>query len=279
MALSKTQVDRLGQRLKDGSHTEDDLRLLDEYRGTFTEAYEAVLQLLRRRGSSPTGRLKTTGSIAEKLRRESIRLSQVQDIAGCRVIVGGVVDQDRLVARLRTDFPSANVIDRRESPSHGYRAVHVIVAISKKMIEIQVRTSLQHLWAELSEKSSDVLDPAIKYGGGEKFWRDLLMNYSKMAAHAERAEKIDADPATGTGLGVRVKTRSALRRKLRKKRAEGKSGDPKTQKKLSDLNEDIEYRKRINKEFRKKSQAFRQGAAKLLAKAISALEQMKGQKK
>src|ERR1019366_1560512 len=144
MAPSTTQVDLLGQRLKDGSHSEEVLRLLDNYRGTFTEAYEALLQSLRQRGTSPTGRLKTTGSIVEKLRRESIRLSQMQDIAGCRVVAGGVLEQDRFVATLKADFPDANVIDRRDSPSHGYRAIHVIVKLNRKAIEIQVRTALQH---------------------------------------------------------------------------------------------------------------------------------------
>ena len=31
-----------------------------------------------------------------------------------------------------------------------------------------MRTSLQHLWAELSEKLSDIVDSAIKYGGGDE---------------------------------------------------------------------------------------------------------------
>ena len=92
-ALSKTQVDRLGDRLKGGSHTESDLRLLDAYRRSFGEAYEAVVQIIRQHGELPTGRLaKSTLSIVEKLRRESIRLSQMQDIAGCRVVVVDVVE-------------------------------------------------------------------------------------------------------------------------------------------------------------------------------------------
>ena len=41
--ISKTQVDRLGDRLKKGNITEADLRLLDLYRRSFTEAYEFVV--------------------------------------------------------------------------------------------------------------------------------------------------------------------------------------------------------------------------------------------
>src|SRR6266542_5057884 len=108
MALSKTQIDRLGSRLKAGSHTESDLRLLDEFRRSFSEAYEAAVGKLRQRGAFPTGRLaKSTLSIVEKLRRESIRLSQMQDIAGCRVVVSDALAQDQFVALLKADFPEA----------------------------------------------------------------------------------------------------------------------------------------------------------------------------
>jgi len=192
-AFSRTQIDRLGDRLKGGSHTESDLRLLDDYRRSFGEAYETVVRTLRQRGEVPTGRLaKSTVSIAEKLRRESIRLSQMQDIAGCRIVVGNVVEQEQLVASLKADFPGASLIDRRDHPSHGYRAVHVIAEISGKPVEIQVRTSLQHMWANLSEKSSDVLDPTIKYGGGPDEWRNRLGKLSESVAAYEKFEKIHA---------------------------------------------------------------------------------------
>ncbi len=189
MPLSKTQIDRLGDRLKGGPHTESDLRLLDDYRRSFGAAYELVVRTIRQRGEFPTGRLaKSTISIVEKLRREKIRLSQMQDIAGCRVVVMNVLEQDQFVSTLKTDFPEATVIDRRDNPSHGYRAVHIIAEVSGKPIEIQVRSSLQHLWAELSEKSSDVLDPTIKYGGGTDEWRNVLTKASEAVSANEKME-------------------------------------------------------------------------------------------
>jgi ppGpp synthetase/RelA/SpoT-type nucleotidyltranferase len=110
----------------------------------------------------PTGRpAKSTTSIADKLTRESIRLTQIQDIAGCRIIVSDSLEQERVVSELRRVFATTKVVDRRVSPSHGYRAVHVIVNAGGTAIEVQVRTSLQHLWAEFSEKLSDVIDPEI----------------------------------------------------------------------------------------------------------------------
>ena len=190
MPISKTQIDRLGDRLKSGPHTESDLRLLDEYRWSFGEAYKIVIQTIRQRGESPTGRLaKSTLSIVEKLRRESIRLSQMQDIAGCRVVVADVVQQEQFVASIKSDFPEASVIDRRDNPSYGYRAVHIIAEVFGKPTEIQVRSFLQHQWAELSEKSSDVIDSAIKYGGGPDKWRKLLASSSELVESYEECEK------------------------------------------------------------------------------------------
>ena len=82
-------------------------------------------------------------------------------------------------------FERTTIMDRRQQPSHGYRAVHVIVHYGGKMVEIQIRTVLQHFWAERSEKFSDVLDPAIKYGGGGENVRRILSRLSSAIAEQE----------------------------------------------------------------------------------------------
>lgn len=101
-----------------------------------------------------------------------------------------VPTQDEVVARLKQLFETLSVVDRREQPSHGYRAVHAVVSASSKFIEIQVRTSLQHLWAELSEKFSDVIDPAIKYGGGDPKVLESLSVASQEIVQVEIAESV-----------------------------------------------------------------------------------------
>ncbi len=188
--LSKNQIDRLGDRLRKGDISEADLRLLDSYRRSFNAAYESVVSRIRDQlGLNPTGRpAKSTTSISEKLRRESIRLTQVQDIAGCRVIVADTSAQDDVVTQLERLFDKLTIVDRRERPSHGYRAVHVIVDYSGKLIEVQVRTSLQHLWAEVSEKLSDVVDSAVKYGGGDEDTVRVLRVMSNRIRNYEYSE-------------------------------------------------------------------------------------------
>jgi ppGpp synthetase/RelA/SpoT-type nucleotidyltranferase len=102
--------------------------------------------------------------------------------------VSDISNQDLVVQSLQSLFEQTTVIDRRQQPSHGYRAVHVLVKYQDKVIEIQVRTSLQHLWAELSEKLSDVVDPAIKYGGGDEAIQTLLTKASGIVANDELGE-------------------------------------------------------------------------------------------
>ncbi len=151
----------------------------------------------------PTGRpAKSTSSVIDKLRRETIRLSQMQDIAGCRIVVADTKEQDVVVARLTQAFDAVTIADRRAAPSHGYRAVHVVVAIEGISVEIQVRTQLQHIWAELSEKLSDVVDPSIKYGGGDTEPRGMLNNISSLIARIERLEEEAPTAASANNLAA-----------------------------------------------------------------------------
>lgn len=168
-----------------------ELRLLDEYRRSFGPAYDAVVNAIRRQARFPTTgrRAKTTTSIIAKLRREHVRLSQIQDIAGCRIVVADTAEQERALTALLTAFPEARVHDRRKGPSHGYRALHVIARVEDKAVEIQLRTKLQHLWAEISERPSDLLDPGLKYGGGPGAARELLQETSQLIADLENLEQ------------------------------------------------------------------------------------------
>ena len=126
--LSTSQLNKIGERLRKNLETEDDLRELDQFRVSFETAYQQIFDELTRMGLNPGGRpQKTTPSIIAKLERERTRLSRMQDIAGCRVVVPTLVEQDRVVDELRARFPATEICDRRQKPSHGYRAVHLVV--------------------------------------------------------------------------------------------------------------------------------------------------------
>jgi hypothetical protein len=67
------QIREVGQdmlALRHGPFNESDLRLVDDYRRSFAQVYEAVVRTIRQLGEFPTGRLaKSTDSIVGKLRR------------------------------------------------------------------------------------------------------------------------------------------------------------------------------------------------------------------
>lgn len=171
---------------------EADLALLTEFRISYESAYREVVEILNEHiHLELSGRIaKTTESIVDKLRRQSIRLNRIQDIAGCRLLVSDLNQQDQVVESICTLFPGASVVDRRAKPSHNYRAVHVIVSRSGKTVEIQVRTGLQQWWARYSEKLSDVVDSRIKYGGGDEVIQRRLAVVSDMAFDLEILEAV-----------------------------------------------------------------------------------------
>ncbi len=193
--LSKTQITALGERLRGDGISEADLRMLDEYRRTFEGAIGAVMHDLQtvfqlQAAARPA---KSTEAIVAKLKRETIRLPQMQDIAGCRVVVDNMRDQRHLVGILLGHFANSQAHHRTENPSHGYRAVHVIVNTASGHVEIQVRTKLQHLWAQLSEAYADSFGAELKYGGGNAVVIENLTAYSDLIARYEQWE-LDAAP-------------------------------------------------------------------------------------
>lgn len=58
------------------------------------------------------------------------------------------------------------VKDRRDEPSHGYRAVHVVVTVQDLPVEIQIRTERQDTWAQIVESLGDRWGRQIRYGKG-----------------------------------------------------------------------------------------------------------------
>ncbi|OWQ46035.1 hypothetical protein CDL60_15585 [Roseateles noduli] len=189
MPLSQSQLTKLGDRLR-VAVTEADLMLLDEYRRSYSEPGKWVAKEVELcTGFVPTQRnAKSSRAIVEKLLRQSSRLGRIQDIAGCRLTVPNRRVQSAVVEQLSVHFPDAEVKDRREHPSHGYRAVHVIVRREGLLIEVQVRTALQHLWGQLSEQLADRFGNEVKYGAGPSEVIELLRESSEVISDVEVAE-------------------------------------------------------------------------------------------
>ena len=197
--MKKSEIDRLGERLRTAV-TSDDLRSLDAYRRDFRYSYDEVVGWIRSElNVQVTGRpAKSTTAIVDKLRRGSMRLTQMQDIAGCRAVVPDIAQQESMLQEISRMF-KIDVIDRRQRPSHGYRAVHTVVRSTPRPVEIQIRTDLQHTWAELSEKVADFVGFDVKYGGGPDSVRQMLERYSRLISELEADYSRSANDADSTG--------------------------------------------------------------------------------
>lgn len=192
LRASKYKIDKVGEKIRSGGLDTEALVFLSDYRNSFAYSYRFVEEVIRGRLSlDVSGRpAKSTTAIVEKLQRESIRLSQIQDIAGCRIVINGLHTQNRVISDLEVLLENVRVIDRRVNPSHGYRAVHLITTTRGLPVEVQIRTRLQHTWADLSEKLADKYGQEIKYGQGNASVISLLSDFSR---EIERLERIRYD--------------------------------------------------------------------------------------
>lgn len=143
-----------------------------------------------------SARLKRPKSLRAKLKRlVSIKLSQVADIIGFRVICQSVVDSKAAVKKIHGLGLPTKIRCHHPAPS-GYRSTHLEVHIDhvlptgrpqKFAIEVQVRTYYQHLWAIRSEAFGE----QVKMGGGHPQQRDYLRRLSRAIGTWEQE-----DPAT-----------------------------------------------------------------------------------
>lgn len=91
----------------------------------------------------------------------------MQDLAGVRIEADLLLDEQTALAReIAQHFgaDAAAIHDLREGAHAGYRAVHVWVRLPAGRVEIQIRTALQHLWANAYESLGDVGGRGIRYG-------------------------------------------------------------------------------------------------------------------
>ncbi len=188
--MTKSQINKLGEKLRKVFElNEETLSQLQQFRASYDEPMFKAQNLLMNLGFEATSRLKTTNTIIEKLRRERTRLAEMQDIGGLRIVSeADLAKQDEIVKRIVDAFPITKMIDRRRRPTHGYRAVHLIVTIDGHLIEIQVRTQLQDLWAQAMERLADKAGREIRYGGVAQTRSEdveTLPNISRDIAQAE----------------------------------------------------------------------------------------------
>lgn len=184
--VSNTKINKIGENIaqNNGKITPDELELLQEFRTSFSKPLVNVFNIMREladivhQSSIIAFRLKRIDTIINKLsREEGMDLSRMGDIGGIRCIFYNEAEVYKAKELIEKKFESGgktrdyiNEIKR----DIGYKSVHLYVKdpISKKRIEIQLRTIDHHNWATLIEITDLLYDLRLKelgFESNEKF--------------------------------------------------------------------------------------------------------------
>lgn len=138
-------------------------------------------------------RLKRVPTIIDKLVREpTMQLANMQDIGGCRAVLGSIDEVRRVQRRLSKNRPPVRVSDYIAEPRpSGYRGVHVIVRYDGRPVEVQLRTQVMHEWAITVERAGGRLGEDLKSGYGPAPLLALLEAVSEVMAVEEEGGVVD----------------------------------------------------------------------------------------
>ena len=185
--LSNGEIRRLGKAMKLGPLVNSEQEALRELR-EFWNYQISELELSIRSCLSGiehefSFRIKNMNTILQKLDRTTIHLDDMRDVVGFRVIIDGDLNFQELIVNLLESHLVGNKprrIDRLRKPMFGYRSIHLEVQFQGGPVEIQIRTSLQHQWAMLSERAVGILGPQIKYEESDEF-SDIRSGLSELS--------------------------------------------------------------------------------------------------
>ena len=153
-------------------------------------------------------RTKRLWSIWHKLDRfKTMHLSQMQDIAGVRAILGNAAQVQELVKNYEASSlrHSRKITDYIARPrSSGYRGVHLIwrylsdkpgaQAFNGLQLEMQIRSSLQHTWATTVETMGTLTKQALKSSLGDDNWLRFFALMGSVIAVKEGAPAVAETP-------------------------------------------------------------------------------------
>lgn len=192
-ASSKKQIVRAGKLLA-GTITQIDDEVREAFRIAHDWRREHIVPMHRLRGQlsarvramrcdgTTAARLKRMQSIRKKLSRTHHTLYQMQDLAGCRAIVGDMADVATLLKRYRAEQNGYSILredDHIARPKmSGYRSHHLVLKpeladaaeFGRQYIELQVRTRLQHAWATAVEAVGLARAEDLKGSRGSPDW-------------------------------------------------------------------------------------------------------------
>jgi len=225
---SRKHVDRAGNVLineqSSNKEKEQALEVMDNWR----EIHKYPLHIFKKRlkkvseeidkNALIVQRLKRLYSIVRKLKRydkheSAMRLSRMQDIAGCRAVLSNVklarkLYEDKYIKsklkheRIRKDIQKQDYITYPKED--GYRSLHLVYRYKSNkegkkdynglLVEIQIRSKLQHLWATAIEVVDFFTGQGLKFNKGRREWKEFFRLVSSSFAIMEKTPLVPNTP-------------------------------------------------------------------------------------
>ncbi len=234
LKYSSKEINRAGEVLKNKDSSKEDvsdaLDVLDNFRASHgypLHVFQVNLKnnsLRKDKDALVSQRLKRVSSVIKKLNRiysnnSSIRLFQIQDIAGCRTVVKNYSLAKDLFEfylkgrNLKHKFVKSN--DYVTYPKEdGYRSFHIVYEFlsdkgkkdyNGRKIEIQIRTKLQHLWATAVETVDFFTRQNLKLNEGHPEWVEFFRLVSSAFAIKENCPTVNKTPSDKKELYSKIK--------------------------------------------------------------------------
>ncbi|NQZ85007.1 MAG: RelA/SpoT domain-containing protein [Nanoarchaeales archaeon] len=233
--FSKSKTDKAGKVLaKDGDYDEkkfDAIDVLDNWRAAHSYPMHIFKMRLKKVSEKiddeaiSVQRLKRVPSILKKLTREyegrkaTMNLTQMQDIAGCRTVMSNLELANKLYEDeyLNSDLKHKKVNEKNYNlnpKSDGYRGIHLVYKYHSDknkedfnglLVEIQIRSKIQHIWATSVETVDFFTKQAIKSNEGEYDWVFFFKLVSSAFAKLEGCPIIEGTPYDEKELYLKIK--------------------------------------------------------------------------
>lgn len=211
--FNKSAINQAGRVLARANPNDKDLpwayEVLANWRACHGYPINTFQALLRKRVKAIDSkalvaqRLKRAPSVVAKLQRfATMNLSQMQDIGGLRAVVSSVALVRKLENEYRATKFKHTLVSSKDyiaNPKEdGYRSIHLIYRYANDaarkynglLLELQFRTKLQHAWATAVETMSTFLGQALKFGRGERPWREFFEIASAAFTFIERTAPV-----------------------------------------------------------------------------------------
>ena len=218
LEYSKNEIDRAARDIRHGMDDTGRSEAIRRIQG-FREYHLYPLMLMKNHLARIASQVSNKGLVARRLKRlstiidklerptldghntNSIKLTRMQDIAGCRAIVKNIKQLKQLQKKLessRSVHKIVSIKDYLTPKESGYGGVHLVYSCyenqladhewKKAKVEVQLRTELQHAWATSLEiiDTLEQINLKTRHDGHDD-WRKLFSIAGRLVSHEEKA--------------------------------------------------------------------------------------------